>query len=143
MARPQLEKRNSGRRCSLRGVKTVMMARRFTAERSIDASIPALRFDASTLDAPLNRVSSRPLALHLLPPVPFPPPRHQADGSVRLRRRTKLWGQAPWAPPGQWDQGEDPSPLDAWHQRPPSHRRAEAGRGEPCRLRVLWRTEAL
>jgi hypothetical protein len=34
--------------------QTVMMARRFTAERCANASIPVLRFDASTLDAPLK-----------------------------------------------------------------------------------------
>jgi hypothetical protein len=32
----------------------VMMSRRFAAERYADASIPTLRFDASTLAAPLK-----------------------------------------------------------------------------------------
>jgi hypothetical protein len=31
-----------------------MMARRFAAEHCVNASIPALRFDASTLAAPLK-----------------------------------------------------------------------------------------
>jgi hypothetical protein len=35
-------------------MSTVMMARRFTAEHSADASVPALRFDATTLAAPLK-----------------------------------------------------------------------------------------
>jgi hypothetical protein len=34
--------------------QTIMMARRFTAERCTNASIPALRLDASTLAAPLK-----------------------------------------------------------------------------------------
>jgi hypothetical protein len=55
--------------------QTVMMARRFTAERCANASIPTLRFDASTPNVPLNIASSRPPTLHLLPPVPLLPPR--------------------------------------------------------------------
>jgi hypothetical protein len=34
--------------------QTIMMARRFAAERCANASIPMLRFDASTLAAPLK-----------------------------------------------------------------------------------------
>jgi hypothetical protein len=34
--------------------QAIMMTRRFTAERCANASIPALRFDASTPDAPLK-----------------------------------------------------------------------------------------
>jgi hypothetical protein len=34
--------------------QTIMMTRRFTAERCANASIPALKFDASMPDAPLK-----------------------------------------------------------------------------------------
>jgi hypothetical protein len=49
--------------------QTIMMARRFAAERCANASIPAVRFDASTPACPLNAASSSPPAPHPLPPV--------------------------------------------------------------------------
>jgi hypothetical protein len=112
--------------------QTIMMARRFTAEHCANASIPALRFDALTPAAPLNTASSRPLAPHLLPHMPFLLPRPQAHGSLRLLRRwTKLRVEMPRTPPGQQQQDEGSCPVDARCRRPPAHRRVEEGRGEP------------
>jgi hypothetical protein len=40
-------------------------------------------------------------------------------------------------PPGQPEQGEGSRPVDARGRRSPAHRGADAGRGEPRRLRDL------
>jgi hypothetical protein len=56
----------------------------------------------------------------------------QSNGSLRLLRRRwiELGDEAPWVPPRQKEQGEGPRLVDARRRRPPTHRGAEAGRGE-------------
>jgi hypothetical protein len=112
--------------------QTVMMARRFTAERCANASIPALRSDASTPDAPfkysLLETSGTSPSSSCSPLLS----RRRAHGSFQLfHRRTKLGNEMPWTPAGQQEQRESSCPVDARRRRPPAHRRAKAGRGEP------------
>jgi hypothetical protein len=114
-----------------------MMARRFTAGHCANAPIPALGLNASTPATPLNVASSMPSALHSLPPVLLPPqtpsPSHGSFCFLRHRQICKIGGKVPRAPPGQQEQTEGSSPMDAWSQRPPTHWGADAGRGEPRR----------
>jgi hypothetical protein len=53
MAWPQLVRRNGGD-ATVSEASIIIMMRRLTAERCANASISALGFDASTLNAPLK-----------------------------------------------------------------------------------------
>jgi hypothetical protein len=112
-----------------------MMAHRFTAGHFANTPIPALRHDASTSAAPLNVASSTPSALHLLPPVLLPPqtPSSSHGSFCLLRHRwiCELVGEMPRAPPRQQEQNKGSSHVDARSWRPPAHRGADAGCGEP------------
>jgi hypothetical protein len=123
--------------------QTVMMARRFTAERCTNASIPALRFDASTPAVPLKYSLLETSAPHPLPPVPLLPQRPQSKciPPPPPPPLDRARGRCAAGAPGQQEQGEDSRPVDDRRRRPPAHRRAEAGRGESRCPRDLQRSD--
>jgi hypothetical protein len=121
--------------------QTVMMARHFTIERCADAPIPALGLDASTPAVPfkcslLDALDTSPTSSSATSSSDTSP----SDGSLRLLRHCRireLGGETPRAPPGQLEQAEGSSPVDARRRRSPAHRSATARHGEPRRSRVL------
>jgi hypothetical protein len=134
--------------------QTVMMARRFTAERCANSSIPAPRLDASKLAVPLkyslletSGTSPTSSSTTFFPTLPRPMDPSSSFAAAESSSGMKHRGR----PPGQQEQGKGSRPVDARRRWPPAHRCAKAGRGESCRpwgLRCLdpprsyaWRSE--
>jgi hypothetical protein len=123
---------------------TVMMMRHFTAERCANASVPVLRFDATTPVAPLKyglletsgtSPSSSYAISSLMTPKPMDPSASFAAAG------TSSGGEAPRAPPGQQEQGESSRPVGARRQRSPAPCGADAGHGESRCARDLQRPD--
>jgi hypothetical protein len=110
---------------------TVMMARRFAAERRANASVPMLRFDASTPAAPLKyslleTSGTSPSSSSATAPSTDPKP---MDPSVSSWRRSPRGRSDAGAPPGSRNKEKIPA-------------RWTSGAGGPLRLGAPMRGEA-